>query len=187
MTFYVPSYSAVTCSVFAFEVQDSGLFREMTSGCFPYSALSGSTLDTCTASVYGAFGMCNAGFAGDTAPLAVFLGWQAHDVQHHGRCGPEGQLCSGANGQTAKTVESPQLQFQVVGISFAAQRRSLMVQTVRRTMLFPQFVLGKVIVVPVVQVERDPLVPSWRRLSCSHGCTRCGFLRVGQLIIALMV
>ena len=91
VTFYVPSYSAVTCSVFAFEVQDSGLFWEMTSGCFPYSALSGSTLDTCTASVYGAFGMYNAGFAGDNAPLAVFLGWQAHAVQHHGRYGPEGQ------------------------------------------------------------------------------------------------
>ena len=55
----------------------------MTSGCFPYSALLGSTLDTRTASVYGAFGMYNAGFAGDIAPLAVFLGWQAHDVQHH--------------------------------------------------------------------------------------------------------
>ena len=120
-----------------------------------------------------------------------------------------------------KTVESPQLQsFQVVDISFAAQRQSLMVQTVcltidvhqllykvvdipvvhdradfpvvaqrpfpmvqtaRRTMVFPQFVLDKVIDVPVVQVERDLLVPSWRRLSCSHG-----FLRLGQLIIALM-
>ena len=30
-----------------------------------------------------------------------------------------------------------------------------MVQTVRRTMVFPQFVLNKVIDVPVVQVERD--------------------------------
>ena len=55
VTFYVPSCSAVTCSVFAFEVQVSGLFWEMTSGFFPYSALFGSTLDTCTASVYGAF------------------------------------------------------------------------------------------------------------------------------------
>ena len=147
-----------------------------------------------------------AGFAGDNAPRAVFLGLQAHDARHHGRYGPEGQLCSGAHGQTAKTVESPQLQFQVVDISFAAQTRSLMVQTVRQTktiavhqllykvvdipvvhdradfpvvvqrsfpkvqtvcltLVFPQFVLGKVIVVPVVQVERDPLVPSWRRLS----------------------
>ena len=40
VTFYVPSYSAVTCSVFAFGVQVYGLFWEMTSGCFPYSALS---------------------------------------------------------------------------------------------------------------------------------------------------
>ena len=46
-----------------------------------------------------------------------------------------------------------------------------MVQTVR------QFVLDKVIVVPVVQVERDPHVPSWRRQSCSHSCTRCGLRR----------
>ena len=29
VTFYVPSYSAVTCSVFAFEVQDSGHFWEI--------------------------------------------------------------------------------------------------------------------------------------------------------------
>ena len=49
-----------------------------------------------------------------------------------------------------------------------------MVQTVRRTMVFPQFVLDKVIVGPVVQVERDSHVPSWRRLSCSHSCTLCG-------------
>ena len=51
--FYVPSYSAVTRSVFAFEVQDSRLLLEMTSGFFPYPALFGSTLDTCIASVYG--------------------------------------------------------------------------------------------------------------------------------------
>ena len=38
----------------------------------------------------------------------------------------------------------------------------LMVQTVRRTMEFPQFVFHKGIDVPVVQVERDPQVPSWR-------------------------
>ena len=31
----------------------------------------------------------------------------------------------------------------------------------------PQFLAGKVIVVPVVQVERAPHVPSWRRQSCS--------------------
>ena len=72
VTFSDPLYLTVTCSVFAFEVQDAGLFWEMTSGCFPYSALFGSTLDTCTASVYGALDMYNAGFAGDNVPRAVF-------------------------------------------------------------------------------------------------------------------
>ena len=32
------------------------IFWEMTSGIFPYFALSGSTVDTCTASRYEAFG-----------------------------------------------------------------------------------------------------------------------------------
>ena len=70
-----------------------------------------------------------------------------------------------------ETVESPQLQsFQVVDISFAAQRQSLMVQTVRRTTDIPQL-LYTVIDVPVVQVGRVPKVPSWRRQLCSHSCT----------------
>ena len=63
--------------------------------------------------------------------------------------------------QTAETVESPQLQsFQVVDISFAAQRQSLMVQTVRQTIDFLQL-LYKVVDVPVVQVVQ--ISPSWRR------------------------
>ena len=49
VTFSDPLYLTVIYSVFAFVVQDAGLFWEMTSGCFPYSALFGSTLDTCTA------------------------------------------------------------------------------------------------------------------------------------------
>ena len=56
--------------------------------------------------------------------------------------------------QTAETVESPQLQsFQVVDISFAAQRPSLMVQTVRRTIDIHQLPYT-VIDVPVVQAEQ---------------------------------
>ena len=46
--------------------------------------------------------MYNAGFAGCNAPLAVFLSWQAHDVLHHGRYGPEGQFRHGAFDQTAE-------------------------------------------------------------------------------------
>ena len=46
--------------------------------------------------------MYNAGFAGYNAPLAVFLGWQAHDVLHHGRYGPEGQFRHCAYDQTAE-------------------------------------------------------------------------------------
>ena len=91
-----------------------------------------------------------------------------------------------------QTIDIPQLVVDMPDVHDCAdfpvvvQMPFSMVQTVRRTMLFPQFVLDKVIVVPVVQVERDPHVPSWRRLLCSHGCTRCGSLRVGQLIMALM-
>ena len=60
-----------------------------------------------------------AGISGDNALRAVFLGWQAHDVQHHGRYGPEGQLRHAAHVQTAQTVESPQLQsIQVVDFFF---------------------------------------------------------------------
>ena len=45
-----------------------------------------------------------------------------------------------------------------------------MVQTVRLTIDFAQL-LYTAIDVPVVQDERVPHVPSWRRQSCSHGCT----------------
>ena len=66
------------------------------------------------------------------------------DALHHGRYGPDvlGHGCSHARCvqrhmpvvQTAETVDSPQLQsIQVVDTSFAAQRQSLMVQTVRQT------------------------------------------------------
>ena len=75
-----------------------------------------------------------AGFAGDNAPCAVFLGLQAHDARHQDRYGTEGQLV-----RLQKTVESPQLQsIQVVDFSFAAQRQSLMVQTLCQTMVIPQ-------------------------------------------------
>ena len=57
LTFYVSSYLAVTCSVFAFGVQDTGLLWVMTSGTFPYSALIGSTLDTCLRQFTEAFGI----------------------------------------------------------------------------------------------------------------------------------
>ena len=84
---------------------------------------------------------------------------------------------------TVQDGRRPCLQVVQISLSWC---RCRMVQTVRRTMVFPQFVLDKVIVVPVVRVERVPHVPSWRRLSCSHSCTRCGFRLEEQLIIALM-
>ena len=71
------------------------------------------------------------------------------------------------------TIDIPQLLYKVVDIPVVHDRADFpvmvqmpfpMVQTARRTMVFPQFVLDKVIVVPVVQNERDLLVPSWRRL-----------------------
>ena len=42
VTFYGPSYLAVTCSAFAFGVQVYGLFWEMTSGYFPVSRIQHS-------------------------------------------------------------------------------------------------------------------------------------------------
>ena len=54
--FYEPLYMTVTCSEFTFGVQDYGLFWEMTSGCFPYPAPVGSTLDTCYVSLRRLFG-----------------------------------------------------------------------------------------------------------------------------------
>ena len=86
--------------------------------------------------------------------LCFFPGWQAHDARHHGRFGPEGQLRHGAHVQTAQTVESPQLQsIQVVDISFAVQRQSLMVQTVRQIIDILQL-LYKVVDVPVSMSSR---------------------------------
>ena len=52
--FYVPSYSVVTCSVFAFEVQDSGLFWVMTSGNVP--VFSAYWFNTGYMSASGGFG-----------------------------------------------------------------------------------------------------------------------------------
>ena len=71
--------------------------------------------------------------------------------------------------QTANTAESPQLQsFQVVDISFAAQRQSLMIQTVRQTIGFLQL-LYKVVDVPVAGRADFPVVAD-----------------VGQLIVVVM-
>ena len=47
-----------------------------------------------------------------------------------------------------------------------------------QTIETPQFLVGKVIDVPVVQVEQVPLVPSWRRQPSSvcrplHAASRC--------------
>ena len=61
---------------------------------------------------------------------------------------------------------------------------SSMVQTVCLTVGIPQLLIT-VADVPVAR-SCSSRVHTWRRQSSSHSCTRCGFLRVGQLIIALM-
>ena len=58
-----------------------------------------------------------------------------------------------------------------------------MVQTVRLTMDISQLLIT-VADVPVAR-SRSSRVHTWRRQSSSHGCTRCGLRRVGQLIIEL--
>ena len=60
---------------------------------------------------------------------------------------------------------------QVIVVPVVVQRPIPIVQTVCRTIEFPQFFFDKEIDVPVVQVVRFPQVPSWRRQTCSHGCT----------------
>ena len=50
------------------------IFWEMTSGIFPYFALSGSTMDTCIASVYEAFG-----FISHVFPREVDSGRRLHE------------------------------------------------------------------------------------------------------------
>ena len=106
-------------------------------------------------------------FSGYDAPRAVFLRCpQAPDACHHGRYGPERMLCVAVQ----KTADSPQLQF-LAGRAVhpvVAQWQCLTVQTVG-----PR---DTVIDVPVVQDERVPHVPSWRRPSCSHGCTVVAFV-----------
>ena len=59
-----------------------------------------------------------------------------------------------------------------------------MVQTVRLTMDNSQLLIT-VADVPVAR-SRSSRVHTWRRQSSSQICTRCGFRRTGQLIIALM-
>ena len=67
-------------------------------------------------------GMSQAGFA-DISARAVFLGWQAHDVQHHGRYVPKDSCDMVPMFRLQKTAESPQLQsVQVVDIFFVLRR-----------------------------------------------------------------
>ena len=102
-----------------------------------------------------------AGFAGDNAPRAVFLGLQAHDARHHGRYGPEG-LCRGAeaypHGRDSPVAVHLVVDVPVVffNIPVVALRPSPKVQTPLRT-VFPQMHVEA----QVVQVVRVPQVPSW--------------------------
>ena len=94
-------------------------------------------------------GMCKAGFAGYDAPCAVFSSRFCRPMLGLMAVMDQKDSCD------IETVESPQLQsFQVVDTSFAAQRQSLMVQTVRRTIEIPQL-LYMVIDVLVVRFHRS--------------------------------
>ena len=75
-----------------------------------------------------------------------------------------------------KTADFPQLQFLAgrADHPVVAQWLCLTVQTLLDQEI-PQL-LDTVIDVPVVQDERDPYVPSWRRQSCSHDCTVVAFV-----------
>ena len=168
VTFSVPLYLTVTCTVFA-----SGLFWEMASGCFPYSELFGSTLRqstelwTCTMLVLLVtmhLSLCS--LVCRSMMLDIMAVMDQKDSQD---MVPMVRL--------QKTVESPQLQsFQVVDISFAAQRQSLMVQTVCLTIDIHQL-LYKVVDIPVVHDRADfpvvvqmpfPMVQTARRTMVFH-------------------
>ena len=90
----VPSYSAVTCSVFAFRVQDSGLFWVMTSGNVPVFSASLRRLGFLGAALVSTTAV---GFAGVDALRAMFPSlFSGPDVLHRGRYGPEGPFCGSA-------------------------------------------------------------------------------------------
>ena len=89
----VPSYSAVTCSVFAFRVQDSGLFWVMTSGNVPVFSALGFNTGYMSTSVYGGLvslvpRSCRQRqlvFAGVDALRTMFPSlFSGPDVLHHG-------------------------------------------------------------------------------------------------------
>ena len=195
VTFSDPLYLTVICSVFAFEVQDARLFWEMTSGCFSYSALFGSTLDTCTASVYGALDMYNAGFAGDNVPRAVFP-----SLSSGPRCSsswPTGAVlgqgfvharCCATCGVLVQTVQYWRFRScsssRSLVLPVVTQRQIPMILAVQMTISFPQLqlidnVAGVFVVhvgqVPQVQVVISTSFPcswyrSWRRQSRFYSC-----------------
>ena len=117
--------------------------------------------------------MYNAGFAGYNAPLAVFLGWQAHDVLHHGRYGPEGQFRHGAYDQTAENCG-------VSAVAVRPGRRHLFRSAEadphgpgcsadhRDSTVAVRFSVADALVVQVVQVHNSPVAAQrffpWSRL-----------------------
>ena len=89
---------------------------------------------------------------------ADFLCRGADAVSHGPECSP---VCLRPNDRCTCCARFVQVSLvQVVNIPVVKQRRLPMVYQTRET---SQFLVGKVIDVPVVQVEQVPLMPSWRR------------------------
>ena len=74
-----------------------------------------------------------------------------------------------------KVVDVPGVQVVVIDVpaaGFSGRRLFCRgAEAVKQIIETSQFLLHKVVDVPVLLVLRVPQVPSWRRHSCSHSCT----------------
>ena len=119
VTFYVSSYLAVTCSVFAFGVQDSGLFWVMTSGNVPVFRACWFNTGYMSTSVYGGFWKIFIRFR--PSYFSAMLGSTADSCS----CVRLRRL---SRFTLQKTVQSPQLQsIKVVDFFFMVHRQISMV------------------------------------------------------------
>ena len=188
------------------------LFREMTPRMDSiFSTLLGSTADTCSASVYEAFWKNFTRFLLDMT--AENCGVSAVAVHRWSSIISFRGAQADSHGPLQKTIEIL-LQYidnVIDGVVQVQQIRALLWETVENPQLQLVECLGQVVDIPVVAQLQFPLifqrlsscciltrwsmslfcrssfrVPSLRRQSSSHGCTRSVLRRVGQLTIALM-
>ena len=161
--FYEPLYMTVTvtCSAFAFGVQDYGLFWETTSGCIPYPAPVGSTLDTCSVSLLRLswFRLQKTVESPQLQSIMVVdISCRGAEADSYGPCDHRDSTVCLRYGDRCPCLQVAQI-FPVV-----VQMPIPMVQTFCRTTEIPQL-LDTVVDAPVKQVagSRSSTSLSWRR------------------------